>query len=221
MNEVILEVKGLTKCYKSATAPVFTNVNLKIHKHDFICISGESGVGKSTLIRILGLLDLSFKGQLLYDGSLLNTRDTATIDMFRRDVVGYVFQDFNLIDRYTVYRNLELILIVKKVAHHKRSRLIKQALIKVNLPLYLLTRLPAQLSGGQRQRVAIARTLLSNPLILIADEPTSSLDTENTHEIINLLRTLQITLIIASHDPKIMNMASRHIIMKKGALFET
>lgn len=221
MSKEILRIENITKQYKSGINPVFSNLNLSIFARDFICISGESGVGKSTLIRILGLIDTSFSGKMYFNSTLLNTKCPKTIDYYRRDVVGYVFQDFNLIDRYTVYRNLELVLIVAKVPYKKRPILIKQAIIKVNLPLYLLKRMPQQLSGGQRQRVAIARTLLSNPLILIADEPTSSLDTENTDEIIRLLQKLNITLIIASHDPRIMAMASRHLIMKKGVLIET
>lgn len=221
MSKEILRIDNITKQYKSGMIPVFSDLNLSINAHDFICISGESGVGKSTLIRILGLIDTNFSGEIYFNSKLLNTKCPKTIDLYRRDVVGYVFQDFNLIDRYTVYRNLELVLIVGKVPYKKRPLLIKQVIIKVNLPLFLLKRLPQQLSGGQRQRIAIARTLLSNPLILIADEPTSSLDIENTNEIISLLQRMNVTLIIASHDPRIMAMASRHLIMKKGVLIET
>ena len=221
MSKEILRIDNITKQYKSGMIPVFSDLNLSINAHDFICISGESGVGKSTLIRILGLIDTNFSGEIYFNSKLLNTKCPKTIDFYRRDVVGYVFQDFNLIDRYTVYRNLELVLIVGKVPYKKRPLLIKQVIIKVNLPLFLLKRLPQQLSGGQRQRIVIARTLLSNPLILIADEPTSSLDIENTNEIISLLQRMNVTLIIASHDPRIMAMASRHLIMKKGVLIET
>lgn len=221
MSREILRIENISKQYRSGINPVFSNLNLSIYANDFICISGESGVGKSTLIRILGLIDVNFSGKLYFNSNLLNTKCPNTIDHYRRDVVGYIFQDFNLIDRYSIYRNLELVLIVAKVPYNKRLVMIKQAIIKVNLPLYLLKRMPQQLSGGQRQRVAIARTLLSNPLILIADEPSSSLDVENTNEIISLLQRLNITLIIASHDPRIMAMASRHLIMKKGVLIET
>ena len=219
MNE--LKIMNVCKKYNHSNKYVLNNINMTVHKHDFITISGESGSGKSTLIRILGLVDCNFEGTISYSNTEIDISDEKVINSYRKKLCGFVFQDFNLIDRYTVYRNLELALVVHNVLPSLRKGRIIHIMKQMKLPLELLKRKPQALSGGQRQRVAIARTLLGNPQILIADEPTSSLDDENAFEIINLFKKLEVTLIIATHDIRMKEISNRHFIMRDGVLIES
>ena len=219
MNE--LKIMNIRKKYNLSNKYVLNNINMTVHKHDFITISGESGSGKSTLIRILGLVDCNFEGTISYSNTELDISDEKVINSYRKKLCGFVFQDFNLIDRYTVYRNLELALVVHNVLPSLRKGRIIHIMKQMKLPLELLKRKPQALSGGQRQRIAIARTLLGNPQILIADEPTSSLDDENASEIINLFKRLEVTLIIATHDIRMKEISNRHFIMRDGAIIES
>src|SRR5699024_9703738 len=150
-----------------------------------------------------------------------NQSDERALNNFRKNTLGIVFQDYNLIDRYTIYRNLEFALITQKVAPQKRKDKMIQALKKVNLKQDILNRTPQELSGGQKQRVAIARTLLSNPKIIVADEPTGSLDDINAMEIMDLFLSLKITLIIATHDTRISKMSHRHVHVENGQIYVT
>ena len=219
MNE--LKIMNIRKKYNLSNKYVLNNINMTVHKHDFITISGESGSGKSTLIRILGLVDCNFEGTISYSNTEIDISDEKVINSYRKKLCGFVFQDFNLIDRYTVYRNLELALVVHNVLPSLRKGRIIHIMKQMKLPLELLKRKPQALSGGQRQRIAIARTLLGNPQILIADEPTSSLDDENASEIINLFKRLEVTLIIATHDIRMKEISNRHFIMRDGAIIES
>ena len=214
----LIQIKNVSKTYKTTNKIILKNINLTIEENSFITIGGVSGSGKSTLLRILSLIDTSFSGQYIYNGDILNIEDTKITDNFRKNIVGLVFQDFNLIERHSVYRNLELALVVNKTPKSKRHKMIKEALNRVNLSHTLLKRLPQQLSGGQRQRVAIARAILCKPKVLFADEPTGSLDDENAMEIIELFISLNITLIIATHDERISKLSHKHIIVTAGEI---
>lgn len=218
MSEVI-KIEKLSKSYVKSKKTVLKDITLTVYRNEFITIGGVSGSGKSTLLRILGLIDTHFEGKFYFQNNLLDQHDIDCVDNFRKNIIGVVFQDFNLIDRYTVYRNLELALIVNQVPFKKRNNLIVNALRKVNLSPLLCHHLPQELSGGQKQRVAIARAILTEPLILIADEPTGSLDDANSEDIMNLFKSLDITLIIATHDLRIAQMSDRHIDILEGKVY--
>lgn len=217
MNKII-EVKNINKKYISNNKTILNDLNLSIYKNEFLTIGGESGSGKSTFLRILGLIDTEFEGEFIYNKTIIKQDSPLEVETFRKEVLGIVFQDFYLIDRYTIYRNLELALIVQNTKVKVREKLIKEVLNTVNLEHDILNRYPDEISGGQKQRVAIARTILSQPKILLADEPTGSLDDDNAQEIIDLFKSLDITLVIATHDLRIARISDRHIIIKDGLI---
>ena len=214
----MIEIKNINKSYSKTNEKILSNLNLTIYENEFITIGGESGSGKSTLLRIIALIDPHFEGDYYFRNKHLNHHRSLEVEHFRKEHLGVVFQDFNLIERYTTYRNLELALIAKKVPFNQRGPMIKEIIKKVNLPLSIINRKPQELSGGQRQRVAIARAILSNPSLVVADEPTGSLDDENASEIINLLLSLNTTLIIATHDKRIAKISDRHFEVYNGVI---
>ncbi len=218
MNKLI-EIKNVSKSYTKTQEEILSNLHLTIYENEFVTLGGESGSGKSTLLRILALIDPHFSGEYSFKGKIIHKDNESEVEHFRKTYLGVVFQDFNLIERYTTYRNLELALIAKKVPVQNRKYLIEDIILKVNLPLRVLSRKPEALSGGQRQRIAIARAILSNPSIVVADEPTGSLDDENAQEIMTLLLSLNTTLIIATHDKRIANMSDRHVLVKECAIY--
>lgn len=220
MNQCI-EIKHICKSYTKTNETILNNIHLIIYENEFVSIGGASGSGKSTLLRILALIDPHFEGEYKYQNKKINQSDEKALNNFRKNTLGIVFQDYNLIDRYTIYRNLEFALITQKVAPQKRKDKMIQALKKVNLKQDILNRTPQELSGGQKQRVAIARTLLSNPKIIVADEPTGSLDDTNAMEIMDLFLSLKITLIIATHDTRISKMSHRHVHVENGKIYVT
>lgn len=214
----ILEIKKVSKTYHNQEKPVLQDINLKIYDGEFITLCGESGSGKSTLLRILALVDPHFSGELYWKHKRINPLNEDALDTYRSQDSSIIFQDFNLISRHTIYRNLEFALVVQKVPFAKRKAAIKQALLDVNLPLSILNRYPHQISGGQCQRVAIARSLLSPASILFADEPTGSLDDANAHDIIQLFLKLPLTVVIATHDSRIATLSNRNIMINEGKI---
>lgn len=220
MNEII-RLHEVSKTYKKSDKKILDNISLTIYENEFITIGGESGAGKSTLLRILGFIDPHFSGTYYYLDRTIKQDAIKDVDSFRSSVVGMVFQDYNLIIRYTIKRNLELALIAKNVPFNKRNGLIKQALKKVHLNHDILSRYPHEISGGQKQRIAIARAILCEPKILIADEPTGSLDDKNAKAIMMLFHSLDITLIIATHDLRIAKQSDRHFHVKGGSVYVT
>lgn len=218
MDESIIRVVQINKSYNDHA--VLNNVSFNVMSGDFIAIGGVSGCGKSTLLNILGLFDTEYTGDVFMLGHDLKTLSPSQRDLLRQHHLGYIFQDFKLLDRYTVYRNLELPLIARKISRKVRKPMIEYAMHQVNLKTSILDQYPTTLSGGQMQRVAIARALLLDPTILLADEPTASLDIENRDMIISILRNLNKTLILVSHDTQICKEASIYYEMKEGLLHE-
>lgn len=219
MDEPIIKIKQVNKSYTSHQS-VLSNITFDVFPGDFVAIGGVSGCGKSTLLNILGLFDTDYTGDVLILGHNLKTLSPSQRDAFRQHHLGYIFQDFKLLDRYTVYHNLELPLIAKKVSRTVRKRLIEDVLHQVNLEPKILHQYPTTLSGGQMQRVAVARTLLLNPTIILADEPTASLDLKNRDMLISTLKNLNKTLILVSHDTQVCEEASIYYEMKEGLLHE-
>ena len=195
-------------------------VNLSIAPGEFVAIMGYSGSGKTTTLNILGLLDQPTAGSY-YIGDI-RTNDLSQTDRahLRKDKFGFVFQNFNLLDRYTVLQNIELAMVYQRVSSGSSRRLALDLLNQLGLSSKAHVR-PHQLSGGQAQRVAIARALINNPPVILADEPTGNLDEAAASEIVGLLKTLcgrGTTVVMVTHSPEIAQYASRTIIMKSGSV---
>lgn len=180
------------------------NVSLEVKKGEFVAVMGPSGCGKSTLLNILGLLDRPTNGQYILDGKEMSALTEKERNVFRRGMLGFVFQSFNLIDELTVEENIELPLLYMKVPAAERKRRITDALKRMAIE-HRAKHFPSQLSGGQQQRVAIARAVVMQPKIILADEPTGNLDSKNGLEVMGLLRELHregTTIVMVTHSAR-------------------
>ncbi len=217
----ILEIENLSKVYGSGETRVnaLDNVSFTVEQGEFVAIVGPSGSGKSTLLHILGGVDTATSGKVIISGTDISRLDETALAIFRRRQIGLVYQFYNLIPILTVEENMTLPLLLdgrKPSREHLNSLISKLGLEK------RLNHLPSQLSGGQQQRVSIGRALINNPAIMLADEPTGNLDSENSREIISLLRRfnreLNQTVIIITHDEKIALSADRVIAIEDGRI---
>lgn len=212
-----IQLDNIYKRYKAGTVTVnaLNGLSLKIHKGDFIAITGKSGCGKTTLLNILGGLDSPTKGKIVFEGKNLNKY--KDLSKFRSQNVGFVFQFFNLIPILTVEENICLPMIIngKKISKQELDQVIKQ--LDLTEKRYML---PSRLSGGQQQRVAIGRAIISKPNILLADEPTGNLDSENAENIIQLLERLNRstgqTIVMVTHDKEIAKRCTRQVELSDG-----
>ncbi|WP_101772938.1 ABC transporter ATP-binding protein [Peptostreptococcus faecalis] len=198
---------------------ILKNLDLEIDFGEFIMIMGKSGSGKTTLLNSLGFLDKIDEGKYFFEGTDVSNLSESKRAEFRASYVGFIFQQFNLIDTLNVYQNVEIPLIYAGVKDKKlRKQLIEKRLDDVGL-LHKASSYPNHLSGGQQQRVAIARALVNNPKIIFADEPTGALDTDTGNEVMRLLSELNnlgTTIIMVTHDPDMIKYASRVITLKDG-----
>lgn len=217
----ILEVKNLSKIYgKDETKVVaLDNVSFSVKQGEFLAIIGPSGSGKSTLLHILGGVDVPTKGSVIINGTDISTLDETNLAIFRRRQIGLIYQFYNLIPILTVEENLTLPLLLDG---RKPNQKIIDSLVKTLGLENRLKHLPSQLSGGQQQRVSIGRALMNNPALMLADEPTGNLDSENTKEIISLLKKFNKennqTLIVITHDERIALAADRVIAIEDGKI---
>jgi len=217
---MLLELKDIKKSYSTGKKEiqVLKGFSLKVNKGEIIAIMGKSGCGKSTLLNIIGCI-LSFEsGEYLYNNIIINTRNTRESNLFRKEHLGFVVQDFALLNDKNVFHNVELPLLVRKIPKEERRNEVFTYLAKVGME-EMYDHYPNQLSGGEQQRVAIARALISNPDILLADEPTGSLDEENTKIILNLLRNIAnsgTSVIIVTHDNDVSSYCDRIIKINNG-----
>ena len=221
MNDKIVLIKDLCKAYgrKGAETKALQNVNLHISRHQFTAIVGRSGSGKSTLLNIIGGLESPTSGKVLIDGTDLFSMKDGERTVFRRKHIGYVFQFFNLIPEMTVYENICL----PSYLDHKLPDAEFNQIVMKKLGIFLKKdKYAGELSGGEQQRVAVARALASKPDILLADEPTGNLDSENSKEIISLLRYFNKqynqTVIIITHDERIALSCDRIIAIEDGRI---
>ena len=220
-SEVLIEFKNIKKIYGKGANETFAlnGVDLKIYKGEFVAIMGASGSGKSTSMNIIGCLDKPSSGEYLFDGVNVESLNLNQMAVLRRNYIGFVFQGFNLLGRTTALENVELPLVYRKVDKQKRLELSKDALKKVGLET-VEKNTPAELSGGQQQRVAIARAIVTNPLLLLADEPTGNLDSIKSIEVMELLKKLneelKITIIMVTHEEEMAAFASRVIYFRDG-----
>lgn len=217
----ILEVKNLSKIYgKDETKVVaLDNVSFSVKQGEFVAIIGPSGSGKSTLLHILGGVDVPTKGSVIINGTDISALDETNLAIFRRRQIGLIYQFYNLIPILTVEENLTLPLLLDG---RKPNQKIIDSLVKTLGLENRLKHLPSQLSGGQQQRVSIGRALMNNPALMLADEPTGNLDSENTKEIISLLKKFNKennqTLIVITHDERIALAADRVIAIEDGRI---
>ncbi|MGN0458039.1 MAG: ABC transporter ATP-binding protein [Eubacterium sp.] len=217
----ILEVKNLSKIYGKGETEVraLDNVSFSVDKGEFVAIIGPSGSGKSTLLHILGGVDTPTSGQVIINGEDISKLDETALAIFRRRQIGLIYQFYNLIPILTVEENLTLPLLLDGRKPDKEY--INSIVEKLGLG-HRLTHLPNELSGGQQQRVSIGRALINNPALMLADEPTGNLDSENSKEIVSLLRSFNKehnqTVIIITHDERIALAADRVISIEDGKI---
>lgn len=217
----MIELRGVSKTYKMGDEVIHAldNVDLKIEQGEFVAIVGPSGSGKSTLANVIGGLDEPDAGQVLVDDQNLAKTDDNTLSAYRNKKVGFVFQTFNLQPTYTALENVALPLIFAYKSRKERKVKAAECLRMVGLD-DRMNHHPGELSGGQRQRVSIARALVSDPQIIIADEPTGNLDSQKSGEIMTLLHKLnrerKLTLIVITHDEIVAKQADRIIAIHDG-----
>lgn len=215
----IIAVKDLKKYYDDGHIKALDGVNLEVSEGDFIAIVGPSGCGKSTLLNMLGALDVPDSGEVIIDDiNLKSERDLAS---FRRRTVGFIFQLHNLLPSLTAWENIQIPLMELHMPAKKRKARAFELLRQVGLE-DRANSLPTKMSGGERQRVAIARALVNNPHILIADEPTGSVDSKNSRRIMDLLKSIcrdkYMTLVVVTHDLTISKQADRIVKMLDGRI---
>lgn len=221
----LISVKHLFKIYKAGEEELYAlnDVSIDIEEGEYLAIMGSSGSGKSTFMNIIGLLDEPTKGEYFFNGE--NMTGTSKIERahWRRDNIGFVFQSFNLLPRTTAFDNVELPLIYSSsLSKTERKDKVEQALIAVGLKDRMY-HLPNKLSGGQQQRVSIARAIVNDPKVILADEPTGNLDTRTSMEIIQIFQQLNdkgITIVMITHEADIGQTAKKKIVFKDGKIIE-
>lgn len=221
----MLEVKGLQKTYVSRfggnRVEALKNVNFTVEEGEYVAIMGESGSGKTTLLNLLAALDRPTGGSVLLDGKDLSTLREQDIAAFRRDHLGFVFQEFNLLDTFSIEDNIYLPLVLAGKSHTEMRRRIAPLAQQLGID-YLLKKYPYEVSGGQKQRAAVARALITEPRILLADEPTGALDSRSTDELLrlfHLINTYGQTILMVTHSVRAASHAGRVLFIKDGEVF--
>ena len=221
----ILEVKGLRKVYTSrlgsTQVEALRQVNFSMAQGEYVAIMGESGSGKTTLLNILAALDRPTAGQVLLDGRDLAAIPEKDVAAFRRDHLGFVFQDFNLLDTFTVEDNIYLPLVLAGKNFSQMQQRLNPIAAQLGIT-DLLKKYPYEVSGGQKQRAAVARALMCAPRLLLADEPTGALDSKATDELLRLFRSINQngqTILMVTHSVKAASHASRVLFIKDGEVF--
>ena len=224
-NHSVITIKNLSKHFPVG-GDFFTalkDVDLTLSKGEFTGLIGPSGSGKTTLLNIIGGLDSSSEGQVSVLGQALDHTSHVERAMLRRKYMGFIFQSYNLLPVYTVFENIELPLILNKVDPQEREKKVKQALEWVGLSDKIKSR-PAMLSGGECQRTAIARAIVHQPALILADEPTANLDVENSHQIMKIMvrlnKELSTSFVFATHDEKIMGYLRRIFHLEDGKIIQ-
>ncbi|MGJ8690643.1 MAG: ABC transporter ATP-binding protein [Gammaproteobacteria bacterium] len=222
---MIIRTEQLTKLFRTdeVETTALGGVSIEIDEKEFVSIMGPSGCGKSTLLNIIGLIDNPDGGQFYFldeDISRISERERATL---RKENLGFIFQSFNLIDELSVFENVELPLIYTKVPAQERKQRVEAVIEKMNMS-HRMRHFPQQLSGGQQQRVAVARALVNEPKLILADEPTGNLDSEHGIEVMKLLQQLNhegTTIVMVTHSPEHAKFGTRTIRMLDGQVVTT
>ena len=221
----LIECKNVTKHYYRGTEQItpLKNLNLTIDRSSFVALMGPSGSGKTTLLNLIAGIDRPSEGELNIEGTPIHTLGRNKLAQWRSKHIGYIFQLYNLIPVLTAYENVELPLLLHSISRKERHQRVSHALDVVGIS-DRYEHYPRQLSGGQEQRVAIARAIVTNPTILLADEPTGDLDLETGTSIMDLLKELQTnqgqTIVMVTHDPRTTDWANTVLHLEKGQLIE-
>jgi len=223
-GQSLIHLEGVTKVFftDEVETHALSGIHLDIHKGEYVSIAGPSGCGKSTLLSILGLLDSPTEGKYTLNSRPVEDLDLSDRARIRNREVGFIFQSFNLIGDLNVFENVELPLTYRGMRASERKARSQQALEKVGMA-HRSKHLPSQLSGGQQQRVAVARALVGEPSVLLADEPTGNLDSKNGEAVMELLRELHragSTIVMVTHDPRFARYAGRHVNLFDGRVVD-
>ena len=223
-NEVLIDVQDLHKVFvtEEVETHALSSVHLRIHKGEYVAIAGPSGCGKSTLLSILGLLDSPSTGDFNLNNNSVADLSASQRARIRNREVGFIFQSFNLIGDLTVYENVELPLTYQKMPKTERKERVRNALERVSMA-HRMKHYPSQLSGGQQQRVAVARAIVTEPSILLADEPTGNLDSANGDIVMEMLSDLHrsgSTICMVTHDPRYAGHAQRTVHLFDGRIVD-
>lgn len=222
----VVVAKGVRKVYginKENQVVALKNIDLTINTGDYICVMGPSGAGKSTLLNVLSTIDLPTGGKVLINNTNIMTMSENQMCDFRYKNLGFIFQDFNLIDSLTVHENIAVPLTMAGVKKDEIYTRVREIAKKINIES-ILNKYPTECSGGQRQRIAIARALVTNPTLIIADEPTGNLDTQNSHEIMMIFNQLNkegVTILMVTHDSLIASYSKTLLYISDGEIRDT
>ena len=223
-NRTMIRLENISKSFRSETVETkaLQNVNMEVRKGEFIAITGPSGCGKTTLLNILGLLNTPDSGRYWLNGREVSTLRESDRLKLRRGVIGFVFQSFNLIDDMNVFENVELPLRYIGLSKSERKVKVNEVLERMNI-IHRAAHYPQQLSGGQQQRVAVARAVVSNPQLILCDEPTGNLDSQNGLDVMHLLCDLNAagtTIVMVTHSPHDASFAHRHVKLFDGTILD-
>lgn len=220
----MIDIRNVTKKYYMGELEleVLKGVSIKVKEGEFVSIIGPSGSGKSTLMNILGCLDLPSTGEYHLDGKEISTYNENALAQIRNEKIGFIFQKFNLLSKLNAYENVELPLVYRGVKARERKIRVEEALNSVGLSDRMYHR-PPELSGGQQQRVAVARALIGNPSVLLADEPTGNLDTKSGDEVLRIIDDLSSqgkTILVITHDIEVAERAQMQITIRDGLIID-
>ncbi|MBE5954413.1 MAG: ABC transporter ATP-binding protein [Lachnospiraceae bacterium] len=220
----VLQVTNVEKYYgnKGSLTKALDDISFSVEKGEFVGIMGASGSGKTTLLNCISTIDKVTGGSILVNGNDITTLKKTALNKFRRDELGFVFQDFNLLDTMTAYENIALALSIQKVGASEIDKRVKEVATKLGIT-EVLKKYPYQMSGGQKQRVACARAVVTNPKLILADEPTGALDSKASRMLLDSFKTLnkelEATILMVTHDAFTASYASRIIFIKDGKIF--
>ena len=220
----ILKVKNVEKYYgtKTSLTKVINDISFEVEKGEFVAIMGASGSGQTTLLNCISTIDKVTAGEIFVDGENITKLKGNKLNKFRRDKLGFIFQDFNLLDTLTGYENISLSLSIQNVPYSEQKKRIEDIASKLNITK-ILNKYPYQMSGGEKQRIASARAIITNPSLILADEPTGALDSKSSKQLLNsfeyLNKELNSTILMVTHDAFTASYATRVIFIKDGKIF--
>ena len=220
----ILQVKNVEKYYgsKSSLTKAINDISFEVEKGEFVAIMGASGSGKTTLLNLISTIDKVTAGEIFVDGENITKLKGNNLNKFRRDKLGFIFQDFNLLDTLTGYENISLSLSIQNISYSEQKKRIEDIASKLGITK-ILNKYPYQMSGGEKQRIASARAIITNPSLILADEPTGALDSKSSKQLLNnfeyLNNELKSTILMVTHDAFTASYASRVIFIKDGKIF--